>query len=148
MSNNFLLSIISENDKSVGTVSINEKPLKQTQYYFGEHSSLLSENPCLEAPKTPLPAKRPVVFDLRSALSSPSVMSYSSPPSPPGTGLTSLDIPPALLHGNQQAISRGYLRQLYDVPRPCSSTSTYDRPRKGPPLPVKANKRQKQRTKI
>jgi len=134
-------SITSENEYN------EEKPVKQTQYYFGEHAILLSEKKKREGSEISLPAKRPVVFDLRSAVSSPSVVAYSSPPSPPGTGLTSLDIPSDQLHGTQQAISRGHMRQLYDVPRPCSSTSLYDSPRKGPPLPAKVNKKNKQKSK-
>lgn len=126
-------------EKSLSTISehecektADEKPVKHTQYYFGDH--VMEKKPQQDTETTRVKFN----LDLRSAIIH---MPRSENREDPEVkeGLSSLDILP---ENTKPSLNRARLRQLYECQSP---TEDYDTPRRGPPVPVKTKQKKNKR---
>ena len=118
-------------EKSLSTISeqecektADEKPVKQTQYYFGDH---------VMEKKSDTETRVKFNLDLRSAvLHIPRSEERRGAASPSvKEGLSSLDILP---ENTKPSLNRARIRQRFES----QASEDYDTPRRGPPVPVKS----------
>ena len=126
-------------EKSLSTISeqecektADEKPVKQTQYYFGDH---VME----KKPQADNETRVKFNLDLKSAVlhipRSEDRVEAASSSGKDKEGLSSLDILP---ENTKPSVNRARIRQRYESR---AQTEDYDTPRRGPPLPVKSKQK-------